>query len=119
LNDYVEKKQNFQGVPDPYKKVTNAYIKAQDVVYNPITQKYSDPQREHSTLNVERQNMTDVLAKNKDTSLRYEQTYNILNFQNKLKGLESRPDYPKEKPWYFRPGKDTNVDWNILSNENM
>jgi len=106
-------------VPDLYKKVTNAYIKAQDVVYNPITQKYSDPQREHSTLNVERQNMTDVLAKNKDTSLRYEQTYNILNFQNKLKGLESRPDYPKEKPWYFRPGKDTNVDWNILSNENM
>lgn len=106
-------------MPDPYKKVTNAYIKAQDVVYNPITQKYSDPQREHSTLNVERQNMTDVLAKNKDTSLRYEQTYNILNFQNKLKGLESRPDYPKEKPWYFRPGKDTNVDWNILSNENM
>jgi hypothetical protein len=42
-----------------------------------------------------------------------------LNFQNKLKGLEGRPDYPKEKPWYFRPGKDTNVDWNVLSNENM
>lgn len=63
--------------------------------------------------------MINVLASNKDTSLRYEQTYNILNFQNKLKGLEDREDYPKEKPWYFRPGKDTNVDWNILSNEAM
>jgi hypothetical protein len=38
-----------------------------------------------------------------------------VNFDNKLKGLESNPDYPKEKPWYFRPGKDTNVDYNILS----
>jgi len=51
--------------------------------------------------------MIDVLAKNKDNALRYEQTYNVLNFDNKLKGLESRDNYPKEKPWYFRPGKDT------------
>jgi hypothetical protein len=36
-----------------------------------------------------------------------------------LKGLETKPDYPKEKPWYFRPGKDTHVDYNILSNVNM
>lgn len=63
--------------------------------------------------------MIDVLAANKDRSLRYEQTYNVLNFQNKLKGLEERSDYPKEKPWYFRPGKDTKVDWNILSNVPM
>ena len=49
----------------------------------------------------------------------YEQTYNVINFENKLSGLEARPDYPKEKPWYFRPGKDTNVDYNILSNEDL
>ena len=36
-----------------------------------------------------------------------------------MKGLEDKPDYPKEKPWYFRPGKDTNVDYNILSNVKM
>jgi hypothetical protein len=48
--------------------------------------------------------------------LRYEQTFDIINFDNKLKGLENRPDYPKDKPWYFRPGKDTHVDYNILSN---
>jgi len=40
----------------------------------------------------------------------------VINFDNKLKGLESNPDYPKEKPWYFRPGKDTAADYNILSN---
>jgi hypothetical protein len=36
-----------------------------------------------------------------------------------MKGLESRPDYPKEKEWYFRPGKDTNADYNIISNIGM
>ena len=39
-----------------------------------------------------------------------------MNFENKLKGLENKPDYPKDKPWYFRPGKDTHADYNILSN---
>ena len=51
--------------------------------------------------------------------MRYEQTFDIVNFENKLKGLETRQDYPKEKPWYFRPGQDTNVDYNILSNINV
>ena len=39
-----------------------------------------------------------------------------MNFDNKLKGLETNPDYPREKPWYFKPGKDTKADYNILSN---
>lgn len=52
-----------------------------------------------------------------DRALRYEQTYDIINFDNKLSGLENKPDYPKEKPWYYRPGKDTNTDYNILSNK--
>lgn len=51
--------------------------------------------------------------------MRYEQTFDIVNFDNKLKGLENKPDYPKDKPWYFRPGKDTNVEYNILSNVAM
>ena len=36
-----------------------------------------------------------------------------------MKGLEQRTDYPKEKTWYFRPGKDTSADYNIISNVNM
>lgn len=36
-----------------------------------------------------------------------------------MKGLEQRPDYPKEKAWYFRPGRDTNTDYNIISNVGM
>ena len=40
----------------------------------------------------------------------------MINFENKLQGLENRPDYPKEKPWYFRPERDSLVDYNIVSN---
>lgn len=61
-------------------------------------------------------NFYDTLAKNKDRALRYEQTYNVLNFENKLEGLQERADYPKEKPWYFRPERDSLVDYNIVSN---
>ena len=68
---------------------------------------------------VEQQNMTNVLAGNRDRALRYEQTYNVLTFDNKLKGLEHRDNYPKEKPWYFRPGKDSSADYNIISNYPM
>jgi hypothetical protein len=36
-----------------------------------------------------------------------------------LAGLEDRPDYPKEKPWYFRPERDSLVDYNIVSNYSL
>jgi hypothetical protein len=80
---------------------------------------YNNPQTEAAVKKAEQQNMIDVLASNKDRALRYEQTYNVLNFDNKLKGLEARDNYPKDKPWYFRPGKDTNCDYNIISNIDM
>lgn len=89
------------------------------MLYNPITQIFNNPITENHIKRVEQQNMIDVLAANRDRALRYEQTYNVLNFDNKLKGLEHRDNFPKDKPWYFRPGKDTLVDYNIISNIDM
>ena len=51
--------------------------------------------------------------------MRYEQTYNIVNFENKMMGLEKRPDFPKEKPWYFSMAKTSLADYNIISNHNL
>ena len=119
MSDYLDKKRTFQGVADPYKKVTTKFIKEQDVIYNPITQVYNNQQTEQQVKRFEQQNMIDVLASNRDRALRYEQTYNVLNFDSKLKGLEHRDNFPKDKPWYFRPGKDTLVDYNIISNYSM
>jgi hypothetical protein len=31
--------------------------------------------------------------------------------------LEDKPDYPKDKPWYFRPQRDTTAEYNIISNK--
>ena len=37
-----------------------------------------------------------------------------------MEGLQSRPDYPKEKPWYFKPEKDLRtVDYNIITNYDL
>lgn len=119
LNKYISSKKEFQGQADPYVKITNKAIKAQETRYNPITQVYKDQVYEDNARINEREQFINVLAGNKDRALRYEQTYNIVNFENKLAGLENRPDYPKEKPWYFRPEKDSLVDYNIISNYSL
>lgn len=84
VNAYTEAKKNFQGKAEPYRKVTNEWVKKQEVQYNPITQTFTDAARENQVKKIEQTNQIEVLAKNKDRSLRYEQTYNILNFNNKL-----------------------------------
>ena len=135
VQNYHEAKKTLQYVPDPYRKVTNEHVKRKEVEYNPITQTFTNADREREVQKLEEANKIETLAQNKvslkskcekllffasqDRSLRYEQTYNILNFDNKLRGLENRTDYPKEKAWYFRPGKDTLANYNIISNVDM
>lgn len=116
LNTYTETRAQWKEPVEPYVKRTYKDIKARETSYDPIAQRFRDPAVEKNNTKVEQQHFIDVLAKNKDRSLRYEQTYNVVNFENKLKGLEDRADYPKEKPWYFRARAGTNADYNILSN---
>ena len=114
--DYQMKRTNFQGVPEKVNHVKEHTMKKIETEYNPILQKYNDNNQENNARVNEQENFIKTLAANKDRALRYEQTYNVLNFENKLAGLENRPDYPKEKPWYFRPERDSMVDYNIVSN---
>ena len=65
VNAYTEAKQNLQYVQEPYRKVTNAHIKAQEVQYNPITQVFTDPGREAQVKQIEQRNMVETLAQNK------------------------------------------------------
>lgn len=37
VSKYINQKTEFQGKADPYVKVTNQFIKAQETRYNPIT----------------------------------------------------------------------------------
>lgn len=64
--------------------VTHKLIKAAETSYNPILQKYSDTHVETRATQGEHENFIDTLAKNKDRQLWYEQTFNIINFNDKL-----------------------------------
>lgn len=59
-----------------------------------------------------------TLAKNKDRALRYEQTFNIVNLEEKLKGLEDKPGFPRARQ--VNLGREdvskTNTHYNIISN---
>jgi len=54
--------------------------KKTETQYNPITQQYTNQQVETAAKKSENENFINTLAKNKDTALRYEQTYNVINF---------------------------------------
>ena len=54
INEYAHKKKNIQFDPVPYKKVTHEFIKQQDAVYNPITQKYSNNNHESKVTDFEK-----------------------------------------------------------------
>lgn len=119
ISDYAKTKKEFQGKPEAPSYFKEKEYKQIETQYNPITQKYTNSNSETLARKTEQDNFINTLAKNKDTALRYEQTYNVINFENKLAGLEHRTDYPKEKPWYFRPERDSLVDYNIISNHSL
>eukprot|EP01022_Parablepharisma_sp_SALTPOND_P028487 TRINITY_DN71043_c0_g1_i1.p3 TRINITY_DN71043_c0_g1~~TRINITY_DN71043_c0_g1_i1.p3 ORF type:complete len:493 (+),score=56.06 TRINITY_DN71043_c0_g1_i1:140-1618(+) len=126
ITQYKESKTKLPwGANPPVTYITEKNKKELDAKYNPVLQRYTDSSRENHVRAKEQQEFVHTLAKNKvshccvytkqDRALRYEQTFNIITFEDKLKGLESHPDYPKEKPWKFKGGSDTNVNYNIIS----
>ncbi len=49
-------------MPEPYRKVTNAHVKRQEVEYNPITQTFTDPKKENMVKGIEQLNTVETLA---------------------------------------------------------
>ena len=125
--DVQEWKQSIQQyeqervkVPEslPQVRITHTDISKRENSYNPILQRYTDPAIESNLKQIENLRMIETLAKNQDRALRYEQTFNVINLQNKLKGLEGLPGYPEVKlPNYKnrKLGNTSNTDYNILS----
>jgi hypothetical protein len=118
VKDYEMGRTTLQFRQQPNPHVRHSEIKQLETMYNPILQQYTDPGLEREVRQAERNNLIDTLAKNKDRALRYEQTFDVINFDDKLKGLENKEGYPKPK------GKDKNVvggtktftEYNIISN---
>ena len=99
-------------------KITTKMVKANDVVFNPILQKYKDSKYETSLKKNEKSAVLSEIIKNQDNQLKIEQTFNIINLKDRLKGLEKDPNYPSMKDLiHSRKRIDFSPkNYNILSN---
>lgn len=118
IRDYSYKYSN-----NPYKmeynqRSINRMISDSDRAYNPILQKYNDPIKEKQIRQIENNKLINNIAKYQDNNIRKEQTFNIINLQDKLKGLEGDPNYPKSKMEIKQKNNlmNSRLDYNIISN---
>ena len=99
-------------------KVTIKMVKQNDLVFNPILQKYNNKEYENRLRQKEKSAIFTSIINNQDNQLKIEQTYNIINLQDRLKGLENQPNYPIKKD-FINKRKKIKYDsksYNILSN---
>ena len=78
-------------------KKTHAHMKKIETYFNPILQKYNDDGINKQLFSMENKDLKDKLALYYDKQLANEQTYNIINLKDKLKGFENHPNYPKQE----------------------
>ena len=99
-------------------RVTTKMVKQNDLAFDLILQKYNNKQYEESLRKKEDEKRISSIIKNQDNQLKVEQTFNIINLQDRLKGFEQHPDYPKQKD-LINKRKKINYDfknYNIISN---
>jgi hypothetical protein len=93
-------------------------VKKNDLYYNPILQIYNNAEYEKNLRQKEKSAVFTSVISNYDNQLKVEQTFNIINLQDRLKGFENDPNYPKKKD-LINKRKKINYDkknYNILSN---
>jgi hypothetical protein len=117
IKNYDHNRKNLAyEIKDPI-LVTHKDIYNRDIYFNPVLQKYNDPKLESKVKTEEKTKLINTIVKNKDNSLRVEQYYDIINLNDKLKGLESHQHYPRESHKTKRLSKEiSRTNYNILSN---
>lgn len=112
-----QKKHLTYEVPKKPEVITHKIVKQNDLIYNPILQSYNDKEYENKMKQNEKSTIINTIAKNADNKLRIEQSYNIINLQDRLKGMENHPNYPKENLQRVKKNLDTSkAEYNIISN---
>jgi hypothetical protein len=96
--DYDYSKRNLEWKFNKKPFIRNQkLIKKIENQFHPILQKYYDDKINIAMNNNEKIDLKNQLAKNYDYQLKYEQSYNIINLKDKLKGFENHPNYPKQE----------------------
>ena len=121
INDYEYRKKNLEwGKNPPVNYITKQYISSAERVFNPITQRYSDKKIEDQLNQQEKKDIINNIVKGYDNELKNIQTFNIINLQDRLKGLETNKSYPesnleRRKKLFIMSPK---INYNIISNLN-
>jgi len=97
--------------------INHQKVKKNELYFNPILQKYNDINLESKTIQHDKDELLNTIIKDKDYQLKNEQAYNIINLQDKLKGFEKHPNYPKIKKRIksIKKVKDYTKNFNIIS----
>jgi len=126
INKYYNDKKILKWGYNPKQElVKEKHVKSQDLVFNPITQKYSDKNFEKELRRQEKSNMINSIAQGYDNELRVIQTFDIINLKDKLNTLKNNSDYPNDiKQYHGAKRKKLNIssgerNYNILSNINL
>jgi uncharacterized Zn-finger protein len=121
LKEYDKKRKNLEWGKNPKPElITKKKVMEAETFYDPILQIYKDKNVEEQIKKTEKENKINNLAKTKDNQMRIEQTYDLINLQDKLKEFKDDPSYPKQKTQRIRNNVEgTNAKYNILSNENF
>ena len=124
INRYYSNKKILKwGVNPKPTIIKDKYVKSQDLIFNPITQKYTDKKFESELKSKEEMNLKESIAKSYDNELRVIQTFDIINLKDRLEQLKNHPNYPKS---YLKQGNLQRLNklnissgernYNILSN---
>ena len=120
MDDYIFSKTHTNwGSKNPsHTRITAGMVKANENTYNPILQTYSDLDYEKQLRKKEKSDVINEIVKNQDYRLKIEQTFNIINLQDRLKGFEKDPNYPVMKDLIHSRKRIENYpkSFNILSN---
>ena len=114
-----EKKILKWGRNPPVKYFSNFQINSEEnKIFDPITQKYLDKEKEEKIKNEEKTELINNISKCYDKQLSLGQSYNIINFQDKLKGFEKETNYPNSQKAQGKKilNLTPRINYNIISN---
>ena len=90
INKYYHDKKILKWGYNPKPEIIKEKdVKSQDLIFNPITQKYTDKNFDRELRKQEKANLIDSIAQGYDNELRVIQTFDIINLKDKLNAFKN------------------------------